>query len=192
MKINNRLNLVVPLETEDHGSVWVHSVPLRSEIFDKYYLVIAKTFAQIYAEGLNAVVGPRIAYRMLRTVAEEKEVWDTPDGVKNGLIAEIRRTSTVIHSSSAGWAQITLDTAVSRGILSGDDLDEALSAIVFFICASAIHRKHDLEAVLQAMGSLWETSTTLSNSTEYLESLPKSMPTEPLPVETVKQSSIPC
>ncbi len=180
MRIDKKLNLVIPVETESKGTVFVHSVPLRRDVFEKYFLIISKTFAAIYAEGLNAIVGPRIAYLMLKKIAQDAEVWDVKGGIQEGLIAEINRTTTVVASGQKGWDMQMLSDAIYNSTFSEDELDEIQGAIVFFICASAIHKRDQLAEVLGVMEGLWATSSTLLNCTEYRDYLQKSTQTEPL------------
>ena len=56
MKINRALNLVIPIDSEK-GQLFVHSTPISREIFEQYFLVISKTFAAIFSEGLGAIAG---------------------------------------------------------------------------------------------------------------------------------------
>src|SRR5690348_319822 len=93
MKINRQLHLVIPLTGTD-GSIrtYVHSTAISSDLFEKYWLVISKTFAQMHAEGLGNLAGPRVADKLLRATAEQLGTW--PD-VKSGLVAEIHRLTNV-------------------------------------------------------------------------------------------------
>lgn len=190
LRVNKALNLVVPVES-DAGTIYVHSTPLRREVFEKYFLVISKTFSAIYSEGLSVISGPRIALLMLRKIAVDAGVWDGVGGVENGLLNEIRRISNVLVPTESGWALRPFQDVLSSGLLSEDEIDEVEGTIVFFICASAIHRKADLGRMLDHLQELWGTQTTLLNCTEFKSSLPTLTAPETTP-ETVKQSSIPC
>jgi len=64
-----------------------------------------------------------------------------------------------------------LGDAQKRGIFSADDWDEIEGAIVFFISASAIHRRRELQIVMGGMESLWGALLTSLNVTEYKDSL---------------------
>src|SRR3954465_11092498 len=94
LRIDKRLNLVIPIETSI-GTVFVHSCPIRREIFEKYFLIISKTFAAIYSEGLNVIAGPRVALMMLKQIAINANAWEGNDGVESGLLNEIRRITNV-------------------------------------------------------------------------------------------------
>lgn len=189
LRIDKRLNLVMPLQTEI-GTIFVHSCPIRREIFEKYFLIISKTFAAIYSEGLNIIAGPRIALLMLKQIAINSNAWEGADGVESGLLNEIRRITNVLLPTGNGWSVSMYSDAIAKGLFTQDEMDEIEGEIVFFICASAIHRKADLSTVLDGLKSLWGAQTTPLNCSEYRTSLPTSTVIETLP-ETVKASSIP-
>jgi hypothetical protein len=188
MKIDKRLNLVTEVETED-GTVFVHSAPISREVFEKYFLVISKTFAAIIGEGLSFVSGPRVAALMLKKIATDIGVWDGRDGVNNGLMAEIRRLSNVIMPTETGWKTYPLQDVIDKAMLDESDIAEVEGLIAFFICASAMSRKNELRSVLERM-ALWGSSITSLNSTEYACSLPMSKREETF-VATANTSSVP-
>jgi hypothetical protein len=144
-------------------------------VFDRYFIVISKTFAAIYQEGLGVVAGPRIAARMLKKVATDLGVWSGPDGVLNGLMEEIRRLTNVV----VGGETVPLAEAVTRGILNEDEADEVEGAIVFFTVASLMHKTTDLPGVLAGMSALWDAVSTPLGPMEYVRSLPTSSETAP-------------
>lgn len=187
MRINKKLNLVIPVDTED-GTVYVHSTPISREIFEQYFLPISRTFAEIYRQRLDIVAGPRIAMMMLRKAATDLGVLEGPDGVENGLIAEIRRLTNVAIPSDKGWETYPLQDVISRSLLSEDDISEIEGAVTFFICASAMHRKSELPIILNGMTSLWDAQTTLLGFSEFVTSLRQSTEAKPGTTET---SSVP-
>lgn len=189
MRIDKALNLVVPVETEA-GTAYIHSVPLSREVFERYFLVISKTFAELYAQGLNFLAGPRVAALLLKKVAQELDVWEGEGGVQNGLMAEIRRLSNVMVPTDAGWQAVMLDDAVRRGALTAEDMQEAEGVLVFFICISAMHKRAEVGQFLTGMCELWGTQICSSSFTEYRDSLQTSTATE-ISSETVKPSSLP-
>jgi hypothetical protein len=183
MRLDRSLNLVLPLET-DNGTVYVHSTPVSRDTFERHYLVVSKTFAAMYQEGLAALAGPRVAAMLLRDVAMNTRgqngspnAWEGSDGVELGLMAEIRRLTNLVMPSEKGWETIPFQDAISRKLLSPDDIADAESVIVFFICASAMHRRATLEAFLTGAASLWGAQITSSTSTGYAASLPTSIET---------------
>ncbi len=179
MRLDRKLNLVVPVET-DRGVIYVHHVPISRDLFERYFLVIAKTFAQIFQQGLNVVAGPRIAALMLKEVAETTMVapglsaWDGDDGVARGLVAEIRRLTNVAVPSERGWQTLPYDNASRDGTLTPDDVAEVEGLLTFFTLASVMMREDQKEGILAGMRSLWGPETTSSNCTDYASSLPTS------------------
>lgn len=176
MRIDKRLNIITEVQTET-GSVFVHSAPISRDVFEKYFLVISKTFAALIGEGLAFISGPRVAALMLKKIANDMGTWEGKDGVSNGLVAEIRRLSNLVMPTENGWKTVPFQDAIDKELLSDSDIAEVEGNIVFFICASAMSRKNELKAVLERM-VLWGSSIMLLNSTEFAASLPISTPEE--------------
>lgn len=171
MRIDRKLNLVVPVERED-GALYVHAAPLSREVFERYFLVISKTFAAIYGERLNVVAGPRVAALMLRKVAQDMGVWDGPEGAALGLMGEIRRLSNVmVPRSGGGWEMVPLDSAISSQMLDEDEVSEVEGAIAFFMVASAMHKRADLPPIWAALEAFWDAEATSLNAMGYVSSL---------------------
>jgi hypothetical protein len=182
MKIDKSLNLVCPVESDD-GVYYVHSTPIGREVFERYFLVISKTFNALFSEGLQQIAGPRVAALLLKQIAMEIGAWDGETGVANGLMAEIRRLSNVAVPSPAGWVTVPLYDALSKGYLDQRDVDEAEGAIVFFTCISLMCKRKEADFFVRGMCELWSTLTTSLSTTAYAASLPTSTATETLPPE---------
>lgn len=175
MNFDKSLNLVIPVERDDGTTVYVHSTPLSRETFDKFFLVIAKTFSAIYTQGLGPIAGPRVAAKMLKSVAAD--MGDKQAAlVESELMSEMRRLSNVIAPSDRGWAPVPLHEAIARGLMDANDADEVENAVAFFMLASAMHKKKDAQAVLTEASKLWSAQITSSNSTAFAASLPTSTP----------------
>jgi len=195
MRISRDLNLVLPVDT-DSGTVYVHSAPISYEVFEKYFLVLTKTFSAIYQEGLNAIGGPRAAALLLKRIAQQTvgdergtNAWDGSDGVENGLMNEIRRLTNVVMpvgSSSVvlesdppvmapgGWETIPFYDVINRNLLSRQDIAEVEGVVCFFIVSSACHQRKILPSFLDAMASLLDARIVPSSVSEYARSLPTS------------------
>lgn len=171
MRINKRLNLAIPVEREDKSVLWVHSTPVSAEVFDTYFLPLAKTFSEIYTQGLGAISGPRVADKLLRKVAREMGVWDAPGGVQQGLLPEVHRLTNALVPAERGMQMMPMDDAVNRGFIDKQDASEIEAALVFFTAASHMHRRSEIEAVLNAAMSLWGAETTWLDCTEFMSSL---------------------
>jgi len=175
---------VVEVETEA-GTIFVHSTPLSHDVFEKYFLVISKTFAALVGEGLSFVSGPRVAALLLKKVAMEMGVWGGIDGVENGLMAEIRRSSNVVFPTPQGWQTLPYHTVIERKMIDSEDANEVDGIIAFFICASAISRRSEIGPVLNFL-RLWGARSTSYDCMAFRASLPISTPEE-----TSAQSELP-
>jgi hypothetical protein len=182
MKIDRKLNLVWPIELEDGTKLYVHAVPLSMEIWETYFLVLSRTYAEIMGQGLTVVAGPPIARMLLRQVAMALRLWEGDQGVRDGLLPEMRRLTNVIMAKGGGWQSIPYDTAVAQGLLSEEAREEAEGQIVFFMCISAVLRGPSAKAqrtvLYNGITQIWRAQFTSSNSMEFLGSLPTSTPDE--------------
>lgn len=177
MKLDKKLNLVIPLDYAD-VTYYVHSVPISREVFENYYMVIAKVFSQIHMENLSAVAGPRVAYLMLKSTAMEQGVWDGEAGVANGLMAEIVRLSNVIMpKDGAGWKTMPLHDVLQQKLLDEDDVSEVMNALAFFTVGSCMYPRRDQQNIQTIVSRMWGGLSVPSNCTEYAASLPTSTET---------------
>jgi hypothetical protein len=186
MKIDKNLNIVVPVE-HDSGTVYVHAMPIGREVFETFHLVIAKTFAAIYAEGLGSLAAPKIAGMMLKTIATNLGQWEE---VQAGLVAEIRRLSNVAVLGPNGWVTVPLQDAVDKKFFDAEDAQDVDGILTFFIVASAMHRRAVRRAELDGVASLWGAQISSLNCTEFAASLPTSTATDSTG-EKAPASSIP-
>lgn len=191
MKINRRLNLVQPIETES-GTIHLHSTPIALETWETYFLIISKTYAAIFAEGLQMHAGPTIAGLMLRRIAEANNMWDGPNGVRMGLLPEIRRLSNVVLPTGA----IPYEVALQQGLIDEDTVAEVEGAVIFFICASAVLRgpstttQEKLRVTLGMMELMYGVRTTSLDCMAFAASLQTSTPAETIG-EKKQASSVP-
>lgn len=182
MKIDKRLNLVFPIEHAELGTIYVHSMPIARDVFERHFLILSQTTASIFGAGLGIVAGPSVAALMLRKIAEDAKLpdgstaWEGPGGIKNTLMAEIIRLSNVVMPSpeGGGWITLPLIEALRRGILSAQEAREAEDIVVFFTCVSSVLRQKQAQPLLKAAGGLWSFTTTLLSCTEFSASLPTS------------------
>jgi hypothetical protein len=187
LKLDRKLNIVLTVETETSGQVFVHSTPISREVFRKYFREIGKTFAELFSGGLSVIAGPGLAYLMLEKTAQDMGTWEGSDGVANGLINEIVRLSAIMVSGPEGWKSQPLQTAITRKLLSQDELEEVLSELVFFTCVSSVNKSGTAEGVLRSAHTLWGSQATALGSTAFLNSLQTS--TVDLPANTASDSA---
>jgi hypothetical protein len=171
VRIDKKLNVVIPLPRDDGGTLYVHATPISREAFETYFLPISVAFSRIWSEGLSVMSGPRVALKILKKVSEERKIWDGPEGVQAGLVEEMKRLTNVVMKTPTGWNAIPMYSAVQQDLLTEDELDHAENVVAFFTLASAMYRKRELASVLEGMNDLWGTRSVLFNSTEFAASL---------------------
>jgi hypothetical protein len=175
MKINKKLNLIMPLETEEAGIIYIHSSPIGKEVFETYYAELGKVFSQCIDLGNQAhliLTAPQLAYSALKSIAIKENRWEGQGGIKFGLVNEIIRLTNVLIAKENGWESIPFDLAIKREILTEDEEYEILSAIVFFTAISKVAPKDMKVPFLEMVGASrnWEISSL--DVTEYMNGLP--------------------
>jgi hypothetical protein len=171
--INKKLNLVVEIGDEGHR-FWVHSTPITRQTFEKYYMVMASAFAQIMGTG-SWISGPRIAMLAIKDMARRLGVWEGPEGVEQGLVAEIHRlTNFVGHNGQV----IPFTMAINDPRFNEDDIAEAEGAVAFFTLASWLQNREQLKGTLAGIAVAWGARTTSFNPSEFGRSLQKSTETD--------------
>lgn len=171
MRIKKSLNLVIPIDYEKGGKMYVHSTPISREIFEQYFLVISKTFANIFSQGLGAISGPRVAYLMLKQTSTDLGIWDGETGVFNGLVKEIVRLSNVVIPDKNGWKTIPLHTAITKNMLDEETIAEIEGELVFFTCVSKMNKPTQAEVIMETVNGLWGSLITSLDCMEFKNSL---------------------
>ena len=175
MRLDQRLNLVVPIERQDGATIFVHATPVSRHVFEAHYRVIGRAHAQIKADMESLRSGPRVAALALRDAAKR---FDLTEATEHGLLAEIRRLTNVVLPTPAGNTVLPLETASERGLLDADEAAEIEGYTAFFTVISTMERKKTAAAILTLMGDLWETATSSLNSTDFAASLKTSTAAE--------------
>lgn len=176
MKITKDLRLVLPVDTESHGTVQVCCLPIKRDTFEMYFAELGAVFNACFREGDPkhlAVAGPRIAFAALKKAAMNDGTWDTPSGVENGLINEMIRLTTVSVAGPGGWETHPMALAQSRGILDEDATYEVLNALVFFTAACKVGPPKLMENLLDVVTASrgWECFSSSTSISAYLASL---------------------
>jgi len=175
VKIDRNLNLVMQVQTEKAGLIYIHSASISRSVFEQFYLELGKVFSQCF-DSVNqahlALSAPQLAYPALKSIAQKAGNWDGAGGVKFGLVNEIIRLTNVVFAGENGWESIPLDTAVKREILDEDEEAEALSSLVFFTAISKVAPKDLKNSFLEMAGALRNWELTSSDSMAYLNGLP--------------------
>lgn len=177
VRIDEQLNLIVPVDRSDGKTVYVHASPISRMVYDQYWWELAKTFAAIYGEGFSVTIGPRISARLLKRVSVEAGTWDGEGGAEVGLLGEIRRLANVVVPSPNGWQTIPLDDAMRRKMIDEDDIDEIEGVLVFFSVGWRLHLKKERRTIMDGAVKLWGASTSSQTLSAFIGSLPTSIET---------------
>jgi hypothetical protein len=155
LKLNRKLNFVVEVETESGASAWVHITPILNETFKAYYAPISRAYLELFTGGGGDIAGPRVAAFVLEEHAKKLGVWDGKDGVRNGLMEEIKRLSNVVMLTDAGWKTMQYADAVSQKLFEPDDFQEVEHALCFFTLVSAMAPRTQQRGHLEFMAQFW-------------------------------------
>ena len=185
MKLDQNLNVVLKTSVG-----MLHSTPVTYEVFEKYFDVIAKAHSRLNEREYTSLASSKIAYLMLKKVAEEDGVWEGPEGVQKGLMNEIYRLSNLVMSTDKGWETLPLHTVVMKEMISLPERREVDNALCFFTLVSLMESKAITTWKCQGLAEYWGGLVTSQNCTEYATSLKTSTVTEPTPKKET-QSSIP-
>lgn len=171
MNIDRKLYLAIPVAMEDGSEIFVHSMPISSEVYKNYWKVLSKTFAAIGTGGF-AAVGPKVAMEMLREQAEEFKAWDTQNGVQRGLLPEIRRlTNVVAPVGNTGWQSIPFDDTQSKSLIDQEEYEEIEGKLIFFTASYHLFDKALRRAMLQGAFAPWRSQIISLDCTAFTNSL---------------------
>jgi hypothetical protein len=173
-------------------TIHIHSMPIRYEVFETYYMPISIAFSDIYVKGLEYAFssGPRVASLVLRDASKKLGMWEGNEGVKNGLINEIHRlTNVIMPSKDQGWQTHQFSDLLRKNVFTYREVAEIEGILIFFTCVSLMQPQEAAPKHLRAL-SLWGVQTTSSNVTELCASLMTSM-TEENSTKKIEESSVP-
>ena len=183
MRIDKKLNFVFPVQTDSLGTVWVYSLPVSRNVFETFYDILGKVFTKCF-DGEDpkhiALTAPQLALPALKSISSASNTWDGPKGIRQGLINEIIRLTTVAFVGDNGWETLPLDIAIKREIIDEDNEAEILSSLVFFTSISKVAPRSLATTFLEMAGSLREWQFTSLDCMAFINSLPISTEEPPL------------
>jgi hypothetical protein len=180
--ITQALNLAFPLRIGENGEplVWAYHTPLSQEVFTTSYRVFAATKAALFSKGIAyaADAGPRIATLTLKDAARaDASEWGTEDA-SGAILAEIRRLTTVLAPSNAGFENVMVDVALTRHAITPEEWEEGESALVFFTVGWLMALRSKREKIGSALALVLGGSMTSLPATEYAASFTTSTKAE--------------
>ena len=171
LALNRKLNFVIEVETESGKSAWVHTTPILNETFKQFYAPISRAYLELFTGGGGDLTGPRVAAFVLEKHAKELGVWDGPNGVRHGLLEEIRRLSNVVMLTDDGWETLQYADAVKRKVFTPDDFQEVEHVLCFFTLVSAMAPKGQQRGHLEFMSQFWSVRPESLDFTGFVAGL---------------------
>lgn len=169
VKLNRKLNIVLPPFTTEKGQVYVYSSPISLPTFREHYRMLGRTFTEIQRLGYGPITGPSLACYIFRDEAKAY----SDEAHSEMLVHEVKRLTFIVYPGPTGWSNMPFVTAIKQGILSEEQGDEVENFLVYFTCASWI--KLPSEAIaMESLRTLWQAQITSSTVTEFMNSLPTS------------------
>lgn len=181
MRLNKKLNIVIPIDTEQHGQIFVHSAPIGREVFEMFYSELGQVFTQCFdsiSKSHMALSAPQLAYPALKKIAMNAGNWEGQSGVRLALINEIVRLTNVSICGEKGWDMLPLDTVIKRAMLEEDEESEVISSLVFFTSISLVAPKPLRVSFLEMAGSIRNWELTSLDCTAYMNGLRTSIKEE--------------
>ncbi|MXV44322.1 hypothetical protein GS501_04590 [Saccharibacter sp. 17.LH.SD] len=173
IRINAQLNLVLPIGED----TIVHSAPLSRDVFDLNWRLFAKTWSLLEGDEIGVTAAPAVAAKALKQA--DQESGDQEASKASALFAEIKRTANFIRPSQEGYIPVPLASAINKGWIDEDDLDEVLNGLVFFTLASRVLPKQRKSFIFRFLPVLRGAEMTSLNATEFAGSLQKSTTNAP-------------
>lgn len=183
MRIDEKLKLVVPVRREDgEPGAYVYHLPISREVFEAHFRALSLMHAEIVGRDPSYMgAGIHCASLIFRDVAASEAAKRGPQGVdrSQALFGEIKRLTTVLTPSDAGWEPLPVDAALAAGHLTADEWSEVESALVFFTGAYWMASSNRRREVMITVASILGSSTTSSLPSEFAAGLPRSTPAPP-------------
>jgi hypothetical protein len=186
-QIDRKLNIVFTVTDEKGQDIFVHSTPVRREIYEANFLVLSRMMSAMYEEGIAPFMMPRVGLLMLQDAAAKM---NRPN-VEQHLLAEIwRLTNVLAPDGSGGWQMLPFEKSISDKLINDDDAQNIRNQLVFFTGASWAHTPSERRDMIYPLFAASGSRITSSTCTDYRSSLPTSTPAVSIG-ETANPSSIP-
>ena len=191
MRIDQNLNLVIPVRMGEKGIVLIHAyhTPISREVFEANYRVLAATKSALASKGIHYQMsaGPRIAGLMLMDEAK-RDAMETGSIDADGkpiidgalaLLADIKRLTMVLVPTDTGWISRPIDAAISGGQIDIEEWQEVASSIVFFTSHYWLTKRSERESIAKATASVLNGQSTSLSVMDFGNSLPMLTKGEP-------------
>jgi hypothetical protein len=188
MRIDQNLNLVLPVRTDEDGNGTAFAVhtPISREVFEANFRLLSLAKTELFSKG-NAHAfgnGPTIAALTVRDEGlRDAEERGEEDGKKRieALFSEIRRLTLIVGPAKEGYVSLPVDAALSSGLLESEEWEDAESALVFFTLVFALSKRARWSQAKEGCASILGGKMASLNATEYAASLRTSTGESPSP-----------
>lgn len=188
MEIDGSLNIVAPID----DPVQAFSAPLPESVFKASYRVLARANEEIFGRGMKAALltGPRTAALAIADAGKRIAEEDGKEGDSgaSAFLAEVKRLTTILAPTDAGFDMLPVDSAIQAGKITADDWGDVLGALCFFTLGSQFETRRARAGLLDFLTGALSCSLTPLNCEAFADSLTTSKP-EPTPKP--KASSVP-
>lgn len=173
-KLNRRLNLVLEIERDGGGKLFVHSTPISRETFEANFIAIGTAMTLLYKEGIHPTICSGMTYLALKKLMVERQEYANLDAM---LLQEIWRLTNVLVPTDRGWETVPFAEAMQRPdvYLDEEEIAEIMNYVCFFTCASWVHDQRDLRGVYEVLKASGAQISSL-DSTGFRSSLTTSKP----------------
>jgi len=195
MRINESLNLVLPIRSEEYEVeeggkavtkerilLYAYHTPISKEVFEANFRILADVKTEIFGDGVKRafMCGPMIATLALKDAGERdaQARGEAGDSGVSALRMEIKRLTLVMAPNATGWGMIPIDAAIANGIIDDEDWLEVEGSIFFFTALYSMTKRSSRAAIARTLAGPLQGVMTSSSPTEFAGSLQLSTPTE--------------
>ncbi len=178
MEIDGSLNIVIPID----DPIRAFSAPLPEPVFRANYRVLARANEEIFGRGMKSALltGPRIAAMAIADAGKRIAEEDGKEGDSgaSAFLAEVKRITTILAPTDAGFDALPVDSAIQAGKITADDWSDVLGALCFFTLGSQFETRRARAGLLEFLTGALSCSLTSQNCEDYAASLTISKPVE--------------
>ena len=196
MRIDNNLNLILPIREDENGTglAWAVHTPLSREAFESSFRILSLARTEIFSRGAAHAfgTGPTISVLTLkeegRRDGEQRNEPD-PDKAAKSLLMEIRRLTMIVAPSPEGFRPVPVDSALSSGLIIPEEWEDAENSLIFFTLTFCLTKRTKWDMSKKATAELLGGQMSSSTPTEWAASCRTSIPAVPIPVEESSETS---
>lgn len=186
MRIDDNLNLVLPVREDENGNglAWAVHTPISREAFEASFRVLSLARTEIFSRGTAYAfgTGPNVATLVLKEEGRrDGELRGEPDPEKasRSLLAEIRRLTMIVAPSPEGFRPVPVDSAIASGLISPEEWEDAENSLVFFTLTFCLAKRTKWAMAKKATAEILGGQMVSSTPTEWAASCRTSTPVEP-------------